>query len=138
MALGVLYPERPTSRYYNSVGLPGNVAPTQGILGDPSRHYWGGSLDGWRSPATVAGDAMRKNLIKKGDEHLRYEIREIVEIANEIVRRGVPMIWENIGDPVAKGETLPAWMKAIVEAAVSVSPKPPVDGFPKNQSASPL
>ena len=61
---------------------------------------------------------MRKNLIKKGDEHLRYEIREIVEIANEIVRRGVPMIWENIGDPVAKGEGLPAWMKAIVEQAV--------------------
>jgi len=61
---------------------------------------------------------MRKNLIKKGDEHLRYEIREIVEIANEIVRRGVPMIWENIGDPVAKGEKLPAWMKGIVEQAV--------------------
>jgi aspartate/methionine/tyrosine aminotransferase len=61
---------------------------------------------------------MRKNLIKKGDEHLRYEIREIVEIANEIVRRGVPMIWENIGDPVAKGEALPGWMKAIVEQAV--------------------
>ena len=61
---------------------------------------------------------MRKNLIKKGDEHLRYEIREIVEIANEIVRRGVPMIWENIGDPVAKGEALPAWMKHIVELAV--------------------
>ncbi len=61
---------------------------------------------------------MRKNLIKKGDEHLRYEIREIVEVANEIVRRGVPMIWENIGDPVAKGEALPAWMKGIVEQAV--------------------
>ncbi|HWP66359.1 MAG TPA: pyridoxal phosphate-dependent aminotransferase [Candidatus Limnocylindria bacterium] len=61
---------------------------------------------------------MRKNLIKRGDEHLRYEIREIVEIANEIVKRGVPMIWENIGDPVAKGERLPAWMKAVVERAV--------------------
>jgi aspartate/methionine/tyrosine aminotransferase len=61
---------------------------------------------------------MRTNLIKKGDEHLRYEIREIVEIANEIVRRGVPMIWENIGDPVAKGEAVPAWMKAVVEKAV--------------------
>jgi alanine-synthesizing transaminase len=61
---------------------------------------------------------MRKNLIKKGDEHLRYEIREIVEIANEIVKRGVPMIWENIGDPVAKGEAIPVWMKAVVEAAV--------------------
>ncbi len=61
---------------------------------------------------------MRKNLIKKGDEHLRYEIREIVEIGNEIVKRGVSMIWENIGDPVAKGERLPEWMKAVVEEAV--------------------
>jgi aspartate/methionine/tyrosine aminotransferase len=61
---------------------------------------------------------VRKNLIKRGDEHLRYEIREIVEIANEIVKRGVPMIWENIGDPVAKGECIPAWMKAVVERAV--------------------
>ena len=67
---------------------------------------------GSRVPARygVASGAMRKNLIKKGDEHLRYEIREIVEIANEIVKRGVPMMWENIGDPVAKGEALPAWM----------------------------
>jgi aspartate/methionine/tyrosine aminotransferase len=61
---------------------------------------------------------MRANLIKKGDEHLRYEIREIVEIASEIERRGVPIVWENIGDPVAKGERLPGWMKAIVERAV--------------------
>lgn len=61
---------------------------------------------------------MRKNMIKHGDEHLRYEIREIVEVANEIVKLGVPMIWENIGDPVAKGERIPAWMKGVVEEAV--------------------
>ena len=60
---------------------------------------------------------MRKNLIKEGDEHLKYEIREIVEIANQIVHLGVPMIWENIGDPVAKGEQLPLWMKQIVSDA---------------------
>ncbi len=60
---------------------------------------------------------MRTNLIKEGDEQLKYEIREIVEIANEIVAMGVPMIWENIGDPVAKGEKLPAWMKQVVEEA---------------------
>ena len=61
---------------------------------------------------------MRTNLIKKGDDHLRYEIREIVEIANEMVKLGVdPMIWENIGDPVAKGERLPDWMKGIVQEA---------------------
>lgn len=61
-------------------------------------------------------DPMRTNLIRYGEE-LHYEIREIVEIANEIVKLGVPMIWENIGDPVAKGERIPAWMKAIVERA---------------------
>ena len=61
---------------------------------------------------------MRKNMISRGDEHLRYEIREIVEVANEIVRMGVPMIWENIGDPVAKGERIPSWMKAVVGEAV--------------------
>ncbi len=58
---------------------------------------------------------MRVNLIKEGDEQLKYEIREIVEVANEIVAMGVPMIWENIGDPIAKGERLPQWMKQIVE-----------------------
>ena len=61
---------------------------------------------------------MRKTLIKTGDEHLRYEIREIVEIANEVVAMGVPMIWENIGDPVAKGERIPDWMKDVVGEAV--------------------
>ncbi len=68
---------------------------------------------------------MRINLIKEGDEQLRYEIREIVEVANEIVAMlptlpvGAPrpMIWENIGDPVAKGEALPGWMKQVVQDA---------------------
>jgi alanine-synthesizing transaminase len=67
---------------------------------------------------------MRTNLIKEGDEQLRYEIREIVEIANEIVAMlpaGTPrpMIWENIGDPVAKGEHIPDWMKQVVKDACS-------------------
>lgn len=29
------------------------------------------------------------------------------------------MIWENIGDPVAKGEKIPAWMKEIVQETCS-------------------
>jgi alanine-synthesizing transaminase len=66
---------------------------------------------------------MRTNLIKEGDEQLRYEIREIVEVANDIVAllpAGAferPMIWENIGDPVAKGEGIPDWMKQVVQEA---------------------
>ncbi len=61
---------------------------------------------------------MRKNLIKQGEEHLKYEIREIVEIGKNIEKRGIEkMIWENIGDPVAKGERIPTWMKDIVKTA---------------------
>src|SRR5262245_52177289 len=77
-----------------------------------------GSAPSARYGGSHGRNPMRKNLIKRGDEHLRYEIREIVEIANQIVRRGVPMIWENIGDPVAKGEEIPVWMKEVVERAV--------------------
>ncbi len=60
---------------------------------------------------------MRKNLVKKWEEHLRYEIREIVEIGTEIEKRWIPMIWENIWDPVAKGEKIPKWMKDVVSNA---------------------
>ncbi len=61
---------------------------------------------------------MRKNLIKQGEEHLKYEIREIVEIGKNIEKRGnFSMIWENIWDPVAKGERIPDWMKHIVKNA---------------------
>jgi aspartate/methionine/tyrosine aminotransferase len=50
---------------------------------------------------------------------LKYEIRAIVARAKEVEARGVPITWENIGDPVAKGEYPPEWIREIVARAAS-------------------
>ena len=60
---------------------------------------------------------MRSNIVHPGADKLRYEIREIVEIAKRVQQAGMPIVWENIGDPVAKGEAPPAWIKKIVADA---------------------
>ncbi|MEW5815375.1 MAG: pyridoxal phosphate-dependent aminotransferase [Spirochaetota bacterium] len=57
---------------------------------------------------------MRRNIVWEGSDQLKYEIREIVEVADRIEKMGVPITWENIGDPVQKGEEVPGWIKAIV------------------------
>jgi aspartate/methionine/tyrosine aminotransferase len=57
---------------------------------------------------------MRNNIIYPGAGELRYEIREIVEFGNRIEKTGVKMTWENIGDPIAKGEQIAPWIKEIV------------------------
>jgi len=57
---------------------------------------------------------MRRNIIHLGATELRYEIREIVLIANQFKKLGIPISWENIGDPVQKGCELPLWMRKIV------------------------
>lgn len=62
---------------------------------------------------------MRQNIIHDGADELKYEIREIVEVANQIKDLGVDIAWENIGDPVAKGEKMPEWMKEIITRAVN-------------------
>jgi len=54
---------------------------------------------------------MRRNIVHEGAEQLTYEIREIVAIAHEIKNLGVDITWENIGDPIQKGEKLPQWIK---------------------------
>lgn len=61
---------------------------------------------------------MRNNIIHPGADELIYEIREIVEVGNKIAKTGVSIIWENIGDPVAKGEIVPQWIKDIVSDTV--------------------
>lgn len=61
---------------------------------------------------------MRNNIVYEGADRLTYEIREIVEIAQNIEKTGIPISWENIGDPVAKGEIVPQWMKDIIVEAV--------------------
>lgn len=58
---------------------------------------------------------MRTDIVHPGASSLRYEIRQIVEIAQRIQARGTAITWENIGDPVAKGEQVPEWIRDIVK-----------------------
>jgi alanine-synthesizing transaminase len=59
-------------------------------------------------------NGMRNNIVHIGAGELTYEIRAIVEIADKLKRLGIKTNMENIGDPVAKGEKIPEWMKQIV------------------------
>jgi aspartate/methionine/tyrosine aminotransferase len=61
---------------------------------------------------------MRRNILHVGAANLKYEIREIVSAAHEIHRLGQPITWENIGDPVQKGEVPPEWIRDIVSELV--------------------
>lgn len=58
---------------------------------------------------------MRQNLLRANSELLRYPIREVVEIGKQLEKLGhFSMVWENIGDPVTAGESVPKWIKQIV------------------------
>ena len=57
---------------------------------------------------------MRNNIVHIGAGELTYEIRAIVEIAEKLKTLGIKTNMENIGDPVAKGEKIPDWIKEIV------------------------
>ena len=61
---------------------------------------------------------MRNTIVHPGAANLKYEIREIVEVAKKIEALGLPITWENIGDPVEKGQPIPAWIKEHVAAAM--------------------
>lgn len=62
---------------------------------------------------------MRTNIVHIGAEELTYEIRQIVEVASTLEKiTDRKTIWENIGDPVQKGESIPDWIKDIVAGAV--------------------
>lgn len=63
---------------------------------------------------------MRNNIVHSGAEELTYEIRGIVAVAETLESLGVKIFWENIGDPVAKGEKIPAWIKEIVKQEVEL------------------
>jgi aspartate/methionine/tyrosine aminotransferase len=54
---------------------------------------------------------MRRNIVHPGADSLTYEIRSIVAIGRRIESMGQAMIWENIGDPIAKGEKIVPWIK---------------------------
>ncbi|OGZ32757.1 MAG: aminotransferase [Candidatus Niyogibacteria bacterium RIFCSPLOWO2_12_FULL_41_13] len=61
---------------------------------------------------------MRNNIVHQGAGELSYEIRGIVEKAEKLQELGVKIFWENIGDPVAKGEKIPDWIKDIVKKEI--------------------
>lgn len=57
---------------------------------------------------------MRRNILHEGSGQLTYEIREIVAVAHHFKALGVDITWENIGDPIQKGEIVPQWIKDII------------------------
>jgi len=61
---------------------------------------------------------MRNNIVHIGAGELVYEIRAIVEIADKLKEMGIKTNMENIGDPIAKGEKIPQWMKEVVAELV--------------------
>jgi len=60
---------------------------------------------------------MRTHILPPGAGELTYEIRAIVEVADKMRKLGLTTNMENIGDPIAKGEKLPSWIKEIVQKA---------------------
>jgi alanine-synthesizing transaminase len=57
---------------------------------------------------------VRRDIVHPGAGNLTYEIREIVAVGRALRAMGVEMTWENIGDPVQKGEVPPEWIRGIV------------------------
>ena len=57
---------------------------------------------------------MRTNIVHMGAGELTYEIRNIIGIVEKLRGMGLEVNLENIGDPVAKGERVPEWLKRIV------------------------
>ena len=57
---------------------------------------------------------MRRDIVHEGAKNLRYEIREIVSVAHEIQTHGLDITWENIGDPIEKGEELTPWIRELL------------------------
>lgn len=64
---------------------------------------------------------MRRDIVHVGAANLSYEIREIVAVAHAMRDMGVEIRWENIGDPVQKGEKVQPWIREIVQELVQDS-----------------
>ena len=61
---------------------------------------------------------MRADLVSPSSAHLSYAIRDIVKFGELVRQHGVDITWENIGDPVAKGETIEPWIRQIFHDVV--------------------
>ena len=57
---------------------------------------------------------MRRDIEHVGWGKLTYEIRAIVAVAQDLRNLGLEITWENIGDPIEKGEQVPGWIKEII------------------------
>lgn len=62
---------------------------------------------------------MRRPIVHEGAGQLTYEIREIVAVAKKMEAAGLQVTWENIGDPIQKGEPFPEWMKQVLGELVT-------------------
>ena len=58
---------------------------------------------------------LRNKIVHEGSDQLTYEIREIVRVAHEFQTLGISITWENIGDPIEKGDKLAPWIKEIIQ-----------------------
>lgn len=61
---------------------------------------------------------MRTDIVHLGADELTCEIRNVVNVGIKLQELGLSTNWENIGDPISKGEEIPEWMKEIVTDAV--------------------
>ena len=61
---------------------------------------------------------MRTDIVHIGAGELTYEIRNIMKVVEKLIDLGLKVNFENIGDPVAKGENIPPWLKGIVSDLV--------------------
>ena len=57
---------------------------------------------------------MRRSIVHEGAKSLTYEIREIVGVARKVREFGQQITWENIGDPIEKGEQIAPWIREIL------------------------
>jgi alanine-synthesizing transaminase len=75
---------------------------------------------------------MRANLVSPSAAHLSYAIRDIVKFGELVRQHGVDITWENIGDPIAKGETVVPWIREILHEVVDLNESwgyCPTEGF---------
>jgi alanine-synthesizing transaminase len=66
----------------------------------------------------LSGKFMRKNIVHPNAGSLTYAIREIVQVACQFNNLGLDITWENIGDPVQKGEKIEPWIRKILHEIV--------------------
>jgi len=75
---------------------------------------------------------MRANLVSPSSAHLSYAIRDIVKFGELVRQHGVEITWENIGDPIAKGERVAPWIRDILHEVVDLNESwgyCPTEGF---------